>query len=31
MPYRMYGYWYCDGIQFETEEAAWDYYREKGE
>lgn len=31
MPYRMYGYWYCNGIQFETEEAAWEYYRESEE
>lgn len=31
-PYKMYGYWYCNGIKFPTEEDAWEYYREcKGE
>lgn len=28
-PYRMYGEWYCNGIQFSSEEEAWEYYREE--
>lgn len=27
-PYYMYGFWFCNGIQFPTEEDAWEYYRE---